>query len=83
MKRAFHIIAFMLPLSVVGTSFAPKAHPSALFSANEPTSPEYQDPPIWEPSALISSLAHTDEERQSFFFDKEPFAFPGLHMYIS
>ncbi|MBQ8069483.1 MAG: hypothetical protein IJ202_01360, partial [Bacteroidales bacterium] len=76
MKRAFHIVAFMLPLLVVGTSFAPKAHPSALFSANEPTSPGYQDPPIWEPSALISSLAHSDEEESSIFPERFPFVFP-------
>ncbi|MBQ8071525.1 MAG: hypothetical protein IJ202_11820 [Bacteroidales bacterium] len=78
MKRAFHIIAFMLPLSVVSASFAPKAHPSASFYANGPmlTSSGYQCPAVWEPSALISSLGHTDEEEPSIFFNGSTSFFP-------
>ncbi len=79
MKRAFNIVAFMLPLLVVSASFAPDAHHGASFYANGPmpTSYGYLCPAVWEPSALISSLAKTDEERRSYYFDKG--AFPSIH----
>ena len=56
---------------MASTSFAPKAHPSASFYANGPmpTSSGYQCPAVWEPSTLISSLGHTDEEEPSISFN--------------
>ena len=68
MKRAFCITAFMLPLLVASTSFAPEAHPWAPFSANESA--------MREPTALISSSGHADEEEPSIFPDGFPSVFP-------
>ena len=68
----------MLPLLVASTSFAPDTHTCASFSASgpAPTSHGYQKPAVWEPSALISSLAHSDEEESSIFPEGSPFVFP-------
>jgi hypothetical protein len=77
MKRAFHIVLFLLPLSVVMASFALPAHPGALSPANIKASLSTSNRTSWTPSgALISALDNTAEEKQSHFYDKAAFAFP-------
>lgn len=77
MKRAFHIVLFLLPLSVVMASFALPAHPGTLSPANIKASFSTSNRTSWTPSgALISALDNTAEEKQSHFYDKAAFAFP-------